>query len=212
MILQPQKKTIQLLKRYNIPFSESKIFDSKIKAINSKIKFPIVLKIISSDIIHKTDAGGIVTNINNKKELKIEINNMESRIKKTFPKANLKYMIQKQEIGKEVIIGMKRDEQFGPVILFGMGGILVEIFKDVSMRIAPLTKHDINEMINEIKASKILKGYRGESAVDINSLKKILQNISKLSLKEKSIGEIDFNPVIVNEKYATVVDARILTK
>ena len=212
MILQSQKETIELLKKYNVPVTESKIFDSKKDAINSKQDFPIVLKIISSDIIHKTDAGGIKTDIKNKKELKIEINNMELRVKKKFPKAKLQFMIQKQESGKEVIIGMKRDEQFGPVILFGLGGVLVEIFKDVSMRIAPITMSDINEMVDEIKAAKLLTGYRGEKAVDIKSLKNILLNISKLSLKEKNIVEIDFNPVIVNEKYATVVDARILTK
>ena len=153
MILQSQKETIAILKKYNIPVTESKIFNSKNDAINSNLSFPVVLKILSSDIIHKTDAGGIKTGINNTKELTYEINEMESRVKRKFPKANLNYMIQKQESGKEVIIGMKRDEQFGPVILFGLGGVLVEIFKDVSMRIAPIKMSDVNEMMNYAKGS-----------------------------------------------------------
>ncbi len=206
-----QKKTLSLLGKYNIPVSKS-VITTGTDALRqcTKVGFPLVLKAVSDKIVHKTDAGGIAVNIQSKAGLKAEIKNMEARIRKIFPKIDLNYMLQKQESGKEVIIGMKRDAQFGPVILFGLGGVFVELFKDVSMRVAPLTKNDIEEMIKEVKAYKILSGYRGEKPVNIASLAGIISRISRLSLKEKHISEIDLNPVIVNGKKAVVVDARVI--
>jgi len=206
-----QQKTLRLLKKYGIPVSKS-IIGSRSLCLKecSKIGFPMVLKAVSEKILHKTDVGGIVTNIESRTQLQDEIQKMESAIKKRFPKIQCQYMLQAQEKGKEVIIGMKRDSQFGPVILFGLGGVFVELFKDVSMRIAPLSKKDIQEMISEVKAFRILSGFRGEKPVNISALADIIMKISRLSLKEKNIAEIDFNPVIVNEKAAVVVDARII--
>jgi acyl-CoA synthetase (NDP forming) len=176
----------------------------------SSVGFPLVLKIASATIVHKSDVGGIMTGINNIDELKKALIDMEQRIRNQFPDTKLGFLLQKQEKGKEVIIGMKRDNQFGPVILFGMGGIFVEVFKDVSMRIAPLEKKDIDDMIKEIKSYKILAGFRGEKAVDVAALADILDKVSSLSLHEKQINEIDFNPVIVDGDHAIVVDARMI--
>jgi len=119
-------------------------------------------------------------------------------------------LIQPMMKGKEIIIGMKRDPFFGPVIVFGLGGIFVEILKDVSMRIAPLTKKDASEMLTEIKGIEILKGARGEKSVNFKALQKIILSLSRLSLKHREIKEIDLNPVMVDEKEARVVDARII--
>jgi acyl-CoA synthetase (NDP forming) len=169
-----------------------------------------VLKVSSPEIVHKTDVGGIKTGIASKAMLESELSAMKKRIKKAFPRAKFGFLLQQQVQGKEVIIGMKRDSQFGPVALFGMGGVNAEIFKDVSLRVCPLTKKDIDSMMCEVKSYALLTGYRGGKKVDIKGLAKILMNLSRLSLAEKQVSEIDFNPVIVNEKGAVVVDARML--
>jgi acyl-CoA synthetase (NDP forming) len=207
-----QEKTLSLLTKYQIPFSASVLCQNKIEALQkaSSVGFPLVLKVQSPDIIHKTDVGGIRTGISSQSELTEALTTMEAAIRKSMPKAKFGFMLQKQETGKEVIIGMKRDEQFGPVILFGMGGILVELYKDVSMRIAPLEEQDIKSMMAEIKGNRILEGYRGEKAVNMSALADILTKISNLSIGEENIKEIDFNPVIVNAEYAKVIDARMI--
>jgi len=205
MVLVPQKETLKILAKYNIPTTVSEIH-TKTSALKTKLKFPVVLKALSEKIVHKTDAGAVVTGIENRTELEQKLKSISSRIKFV----DLKFLLQKQESGKEVIIGMKRDAQFGPVILFGLGGVFVEVYKDVSFRVAPLSQKDIKDMMNEVKAIKILKGVRGEKAVNIKALADILKKISLLSIKEKDITEIDFNPVIVNEKKAVVVDARLI--
>jgi acyl-CoA synthetase (NDP forming) len=110
----------------------------------------------------------------------------------------------------ECIIGMIRDSQFGPVIMFGLGGIFVEVLKDVSFRVAPLAEEDIDEMIKEIKGYKILTGIRGEKAKDINAIKSILAKLSEIAINHAEIEEIDLNPVIVHEKGVSIVDSRII--
>jgi len=206
-MLLDQKEANRLLSKYKIPFTKCEMHHSRKKALKTKIEFPLVVKAMSDTLVHKSDAGAVMTGINSKGDLLQALTKLGA-LKKEHP--DLHYMLQKQEIGKEIIIGMKRDEQFGPVILFGMGGVFVEVFKDVSFRIAPLTSKDIKEMVQGVKAYKILKGVRGEKAVNIVALEGILQKVSKLAIKEKDIQEIDFNPVMVNDKYATVVDVRIL--
>jgi acetate---CoA ligase (ADP-forming) subunit beta len=207
-----QENTLALLAKYQIPFSQSVQCQSRDEAIQKApgIGFPLVVKVQSQMIIHKTDVGGIATGIRDKDELVRALDAMDSSVKKSFPKVTYGYMLQKQESGKEVIIGMKRDEQFGPVILFGMGGVFVELYKDVSMRIAPLEAGDIKSMMTEIKGYRILSGFRGEKTVNIAAIEEIIAKIAELSLKEESIKEIDFNPVIVNADNAIVVDARVI--
>jgi len=112
--------------------------------------------------------------------------------------------------GQECIIGMIRDRQFGPVIMFGLGGIFVEILKDVSFRVAPLAKEDIDEMVKEIKGYKILTGIRGQKPKDIEAIKDILAKLSEIAIDNPEIKEIDLNPVIVHEKGASIVDSRII--
>lgn len=204
-------KTEHLLKKYKIPYCESvlcKKTEDALKAIK-KIRYPAVLKISSKNIIHKSDVGGVITNIKNEKELK---KSFESLLKK-FEKKKIKIngiILQKQKTGKEIIVGMKKDKQFGPVIMFGMGGIFVEVFKDVSFRIAPIDKKEARKMIEETKSYEILKGIRGKKSVNINALTDILEKLSKMIMKETKILELDFNPIIVNQKTAEVVDARII--
>jgi acyl-CoA synthetase (NDP forming) len=170
--------------------------------------FPLVLKVMSAEIVHKTDVGGIVTGILDSEQLAREVDSMDSRLRPKYK--GYGYLLQKQVTGTEIIIGMKRDAQFGPVILFGLGGVFVELFKDVSMRIAPLAEEDIQSMMQEVKAYRLLTGFRGGKALHIQGLAEIIAKLSQLSLAEDTISEIDFNPVIVNENEALVVDARFI--
>ena len=165
MRLVGQKEAIKLLREYDIHVTKSLIYDNKTEAVHSKISYPLVLKAVSEKIVHKTEEGAVITGINNKSELAHHLHKTEMNLKKKYPEEKISFMLQKQETGKEVIIGMKRDAQFGPVILFGMGGVFVEVFKDVAMRIAPISKKEIKGMIEEVKAFNILKGFRGEKGI-----------------------------------------------
>lgn len=201
-------QTKKLLQKYKIPLVKGEIISTKDEALNfaKKYNFPLVLKIFSPEILHKTDIGGVILNIDNQNLL------LKSwqKIKHLAKRKNAQILIQKQIEGKQIIAGAKCDQVFGPVVVFGLGGIFVEVLKDVSFRIAPITKKEAKEMIKEIKGYKILEGTRGEKGVNINKIAEILVNLSKLISNEKQIKEIDLNPVIVNEKEALVVDAKII--
>ena len=197
----------KLLLKYKIPFLETEIFRSEKKArqFAKKLKFPVVLKVFSSKIFHRTDIGGIKVGIKNEKEFEKTFSKLSK-----IPKAE-GVLVQKMGWGLEIGLGMKKDPVFGPVLMFGLGGIFIETLKDVSFRICPLSKKTAREMIKEIKGYPILKGQRGQKAVNIEELVKIILQLSKLSLKEKEIKEIDFNPIFIDEKTAKAADFKFFT-
>lgn len=194
--------TKNLLSNYKIPFLETEIFESEKKAVKfaKKISYPVVLKVFSSQILHRTDVGGVKIGVKNEKELKETFSDL-LKIRKIEG-----ILVQKMGFGREVGLGMKRDLQFGPVLMFGLGGIFIETLKDVSFRICPVSKKEAQSMIKEIRGYSILRGQRGERSVNIEDLVKMIIRLSKLALKEKNIKEIDLNPVIVNEKKALACD------
>ena len=204
-------KTKEILRRYKLPYTESYLIKTEGQALKivKKIGFPVVLKLSSPELIHKSDIGGVFTNINDEKQLTDSFSLLLRNAKKKRIKIE-GITLQRQEEGLEVIIGAKRDPQFGPIILFGLGGLYVEVFKDFSLRIAPIDKKLALEMIDEIKSSSILKGARGKKPVNINAIIDILLKVSKLMLSNKNIVQLDLNPVIVNEKSAKIVDAKII--
>lgn len=205
------KKTIKLLEKNRFPFPESKIVNTleQTKKAAEEIKYPIALKIVAPELIHKSDIKGVKTNLENQEQLEKAFNDLQNIIKKKkIKKAEI--LVQKMESGTEVIIGLKRDPQFGPVILFGLGGIFTEILKDTSLRITPIEKSQALEMIKEIKSFPILEGVRGGKPVNLNALIDIIVKTSNLVEKDKNIQELDFNPIILNEKSAVIVDARIM--
>ena len=195
------EETQKILKKYKIPYAKSGIVKSKkgLLEFAKNTGYPLALKI--SDVLHRTDIGGVILDIEDKKQL------LDSYQK--ISKVSKKIIVQEMIKGEKIIMGAKTDSVFGPVILFGLGGIYVEILKDISFRLAPITKTEAKEMISEIKGYNILKGARGKPGVRINELEKILLNLSELIVKE-DIKEIDLNPVIVNSKQAIAVDAKIL--
>lgn len=169
------------------------------KEFTKKVGYPVVLKIDSPDILHKTDIGGIKVGIRNDSELEAGFNEIINSVKAKKPDANIRGIsIQEMIMDKqETIIGLNKDPQFGPVIMFGLGGIYVEILKDVSFRIAPITESDARDMIEEIKTIKLLKGVRGAKPSDINSIVEILLKISQLVTDFPEIMEMDINPLFV---------------
>ncbi len=207
------EKTKRLLERYKLPLVSSFLVKKLEQAIklSKKIGFPLVLKISSPDIIHKSDIGGVKIGIEDEEELAKAYDEIIKDVKNKKPKAKIEgVLMQKRWKGKEVIVGMTRDPQFGSVLMFGLGGVFVEVLKDVSFRIAPVDKKEALEMIKEIKGYKVLEGVRGKKAVSINALVNIITKTSNMVIKNKKITELDFNPIIVDEKKAAIVDARII--
>ncbi|MHB1276737.1 MAG: acetate--CoA ligase family protein, partial [Candidatus Humimicrobiaceae bacterium] len=172
---------------------------SEAKAFTKKVGYPVVLKIDSPDILHKTDVGGIKVGIKDDSELEAGFNDIINSVKAKKPEANIRGIsIQEMIVDKqETIIGINKDPQFGPMIMFGLGGIYVEILKDVSFRIAPITESDAREMIEEIKTIKLLKGARGSKPSDIDSIVEIILKISQLVTDFPEIMEMDINPLFV---------------
>jgi len=179
------------------------------QAINiaRQIGYPVVAKIVSPAVIHKSDVKGVVVGIKDDETL---VQTLE-RLSKISGFVGM--LIAEMAKGLELIIGAKNDFQFGPMILLGMGGVGVEIYKDVSLRMAPLKTRDADHMINELAARKLLTGYRGSEPINMNALKKTIVNFSKLMMDLQDIVEsVDLNPVMCTAKACIVVDSRIMLK
>jgi len=204
----------QLLKQAGINTTDITLASSKDEAVSAakKLGFPAVLKIVSPDILHKSDIGGVKLNLTSEGDVGKAYDEIMAAVKKHDPKASIEG-VSVQPMARpatEVIIGMNKDEQFGPVLMFGLGGILVEVLKDVSFRIVPLTKRDAREMIREIKAYPVLEGYRGQEPADIETLESLLLKVSDFVEKHPDIKEMDLNPIFAYEDGAIAVDARII--
>jgi len=204
----------KVLSKYGIPVTQGSIAKSAEEAfrIASSIGFPVAMKISSPDISHKSDVGGVVLNIK-KGDVKAAFSDMITRIKKAAPGANIEGVLVQQMApsGHEVIVGLKKDAQFGHALMFGLGGIFVEIYKDVSFRVTPIDKKEALEMISEIKGYPILKGIRGRKPADIDAVAQVLVSVSEMAQIENII-ELDINPLIVGEKGAIAVDARAMVE
>jgi acyl-CoA synthetase (NDP forming) len=165
------------------------------------IGYPVVMKISSPDIAHKTDVGGVAIGVNSDDAVRLNYELMMSRVQTRMPRARIHGVsVQQMVKGREVIVGMVRDAQFGPVITFGLGGIFVEIMKDVTQRIAPLSWQHVDEMIRSIKAYPILTGARGRKPADIAALKKTILQVSQIAIDFPEISELEVNPVMVGDE------------
>jgi acyl-CoA synthetase (NDP forming) len=204
----------QLLKLAGINVIDAQLATSREEATNisSQFGFPVALKIASPDIVHKSDAGGVKLGLKTAKQVSKAYDEIVSAIRQKYPQATIQGVsVQKMaRPGVEVIIGMSKDAQFGPVLMFGLGGILVEILKDVSFRIVPLTKRDASEMIREIKGYPLLEGYRGQEPVDISNLEELLLKVSDFVEQNPEINELDLNPIFAYSDDAIAVDARVI--
>ena len=204
----------EVLREAGIPVLETRLARTKKEAvlIAKEMGLPVVLKIVSPDIIHKSDVGGVRVNLRTLRDVERAYSEIMRAVKERVPDARIHGVsVQKMaEGGTEVIIGMTKDSQFGPVIMFGLGGIFVEVLKDVSFRIVPLTRRDASEMIREIKGFPVLEGARGKEPVDIKALEDIILRLSDFAERNPQVKEIDMNPIFAYRDGALAVDARII--
>lgn len=211
-----EHEAFEVIRAYGIPAPETGLAKTPEEAaeLADKIGYPVVLKIVSPDISHKSDVGGVILNVNSKEEAVEAFNKIQENVKTKAPGARIVgILVQKMAPkGLEVIIGGLRDNIFGPVVMFGIGGIFVEVLRDVSFRIAPLSEEDAIEMMKEIKASKLLEGYRGQPPVDKKSLAKIILGVARLLEENPEMESIDLNPVMAYPDKAIVVDARVILR
>jgi acetyl-CoA synthetase (ADP-forming) len=211
-LLEPEAKTVCI--EYGIPVTRFELAKNEVEAVKfaEKIGYPVVLKIVSPDILHKSDVGGVIVNLKDAKEVRNAYKQILQNVKKHKAKAKITGILVQEMAppSTEVIVGAIKDSQFGPSIMFGLGGIFVEVLKDVTFRVAPITEDEAREMITEVKAYPLLKGYRNQPPVDIDAIVKILLNTSKLVMEHQDIKELDLNPIMVYEKGAKTVDARII--
>jgi len=204
----------EIISHYGAPTARS-IFaetESDVVSAAEEIGYPVVLKVVSPQILHKSDVGGVFLNLKNEKEVKEGFNKIVENVRSTSPNAEILGMIVQQMAppSTEMIIGSMKDPQFGPVVMFGIGGILTEIIEDVSFKIAPLTQSDVENMMDEIESKAILEGTRGMPKADLPAIADILMTVSEIMTSHPEIEAIDLNPVIVYEEGAIIVDARFI--
>ncbi len=210
-----EEEGLQILQIYGFPLPKSTLAKTESDAVKTakEIGYPVVMKIASPQIIHKSDAGGVKVGLSNDKEVENAFKEIVENAKKYDKNAVIKGVLVVEMVkgGKEMIIGSKLEPGFGPVIMLGMGGIYVEILKDVTFRLAPVTEREADDMISSIKTQKLLKGVRGEKPSDIKKLSDCIQRLSQLVTDFKEIKELDMNPVLVMEegKGCKILDVRI---
>ncbi len=209
-----EHETKKLLAKYGVPVTKEQIATSVNEAFSIALQIgtPVAMKISSPDIPHKSDVGGVVLNV--KKEYAgATYSKIISLIKKSVPDARIDGILVQQmaPAGHEIIVGLKKDAQFGHALMFGLGGIFVEVYKDVTFRVVPIDKSDALSMISEIKGYPILKGIRGRMPADIDAIARVLVSVSDMAEKENII-ELDINPLIVSESGAVAVDARAMVE
>ena len=211
-LLETEAKTVCM--ECGIPVTLFKLAKNETEAVDlaEKMGFPVVLKIVSPDIIHKSDVGGVVIDLKNAENVKKAYKQILHNVRKYKSDARIVGILVQEmaEPSTEVIVGAIKDPQFGPSIMFGLGGIFVEVLKDVTFRVAPVAEDEAREMITEVKAYPLLKGYRNTPPADIDAIVKILLSTSKLVMEYQEINELDLNPIMVYEKGAKTVDARII--
>ena len=204
----------QVLAAAGIPVVEAQLATTAEDAGKAakKAGFPVVIKIVSPDITHKSDVGGVRAGLESKKAVIAAFGEMMDAVREVQPRARIDGVAVQHmaPAGTEVIIGMSKDPQFGPVLMFGLGGVLVEVLKDVAFRIVPLAPRDARQMVREIKGYPVLEGARGRDAVDIAALESLILKLSEFVEANPQIEEIDLNPVFAHKDGVIAVDARIV--
>uniref|UniRef100_A0A7C1E9C9 Acetyl-CoA synthetase n=1 Tax=Fervidicoccus fontis TaxID=683846 RepID=A0A7C1E9C9_9CREN len=209
-----EHESMALLEAYGIPLAPYVFIRDESEAHKAdNIGYPVVAKVVSPDIVHKSDVGGVILGLNNWREVEQAVKTIKLNVKEKAGNARITgFLLQKMlpRGGVEVIVGGIRDPVFDAVIMFGLGGVFVEVFKDVSFRVTPVSVNEAKEMIREIKSFTILQGYRGASPVNIDSLAEIIVKASQLMSELREVSEMDINPVIAYPDGAYAVDARFL--
>jgi acetyl-CoA synthetase (ADP-forming) len=211
-LLETEAKSVCI--EYGIPVTNFKLAKNEAEAVKfaEQIGYPVVLKIVSPDIIHKSDVGGVMVDLKTAKDVREAYKQILENVKKHKADAKITGLLVQEMAppSTEVIVGAIKDPQFGPTVMFGLGGIFVEVLNDVTFRVAPITQEEALEMITEVRAYPLLKGYRNTPPADVDAIVKILLNTSRLVMEHQEIKELDLNPIMVYKKGAKTVDARII--
>jgi len=203
----------QFFIKNNIPVTKTVLTTSADGAVDAarKLGFPVVMKVISPDIVHKTEAKGVAVDIKTYAEVKSTYTHLLRNAMNYNPDAKIYGVtVQQMAQGSEFFIGATHDPQFGPTVAFGLGGIYVEVFKDITFRVVPITREDAEEMITEVKSSALLDGVRGQKPLNKEEVIDIILKVSELMENNPKIKEIDINPLIVNQQKALAADARVI--
>jgi len=210
VLVEPEAKELLKLASFNVPRSKAvKDVSGAIEAAR-EIGFPVAMKLISPDILHKSDAGGVFLNVMDEKEVEEKWSMMILSVADDHPAASIEGFLIEEMVppGAEVIVGAVMDPQFGPAVMFGIGGVTVELMKDVSFRLAPVTKEEAFEMMAEVKGFPVLTGYRGQTVKDLDAIAQALMKLGEIVGRVGGIKELEINPLIVHERGAVVSDAR----
>jgi acyl-CoA synthetase (NDP forming) len=206
----------RMLAEAGVPIVETRLATDREAAVAtaSELGFPVALKVVSPQVTHKSDAGGVKLGLTSSNEVAAAYDAIVTSVAKAAPGANIEGVsVQRMaEPGIEVIVGTTTDPQFGPVLMFGLGGVLVEVLKDVAFRIVPIERRDAAQMVREIQGFPLLRGYRGQPPADLNALEELLLQVSAYVEANSQVAELDLNPVFAYQKGALLVDARIVLK
>jgi len=212
----PEEVAWQVLEAYGFPVLPWAVAHTPEKAVEAarRIGYPVALKVLSPDVVHKFDVGGVQLNLNNDHDVRQAFERIVHSVKQHLPEACIKGVLVQAmaKKGREVILGMKRDPQFGPLLMFGLGGVYVEVLRDVTFRFAPVRELGAYRMVRDIRTYKLLEGVRGEPPADIDKIAECIERLSQLAVEQDLIEELDINPLIVYPKGegAVVVDVRIM--
>jgi acyl-CoA synthetase (NDP forming) len=211
----PEPEAIQLLQTYGIAYPSHGVAHSAEEAarIADGVGYPVVLKVVSRDVVHKSDAGGVAVGLRNADSVRDAYEQVVRSVEGHAPGTEIQGVLVCEQAppGLEVIVGGLKDALFGPTVMVGLGGIFVEVLKDVSFRVAPLERRDAEQMVREIQGYSLLKGVRGQEGCDIDALADLLGKVSRLMMERPDIQELDMNPVRVYGQGLLALDVRVLT-
>ncbi len=208
-VMEPEAK--QILSAYGVPVTNEAICTSPDEAVMvaERIGYPVAMKVVSPQVVHKTEFKAVCLNVPNDKDVAEIYRSFEQEaMRANFDLAGV--LVSEMAVGQEMIIGSTKDPQFGHLIMLGIGGIAVEVYKDVSYRLAPVTELDVKEMLSEIKGAKLLYGFRGRERANIHALIQALISVSEMLSEVDDIAEMDLNPIFVSSEGVKVADARIM--
>ncbi len=209
-----QDDAMRVLEAYGFPTARTEFAKTRDEAVEAaeRTGYPVAMKIVSPDVVHKVDVGAVKLDVNDEQEVREAFDDILNNVKSRVPNARVEGVIVQEQVrgGRETIVGMRRDPKFGPLLMFGLGGIYVEAYRDVSFRLAPVRELGAYNMIRQIRGSKILEGFRGQPSSDIEALAECIERTSQLSQELENVQELDVNPLVAFEKGCKAIDARII--